>query len=195
MAAIWSLSSGGKLGSAGEKCASPLLNPFVRPYVVLESKQSLVPIFLNSCGGTGACCKHCSSPEDTGEKWEQAYFWCFCVIAHNPNAHLPPTPLSKYSSRGEVNNHQAEHYWKNVKQPKVQFSSFMPVISNTTELTEAEFLSGLRSLGLVPHFWAVIFLLLMQGLRNRTRKSLSSEPTSEENPPWGSQSVKVIDDN
>lgn len=78
-------------------------------------------------------------------------FWCFCVITHNTNAHLPPTPLSKYSGRGKVNNHHhTEQYWKNVKQSKVQFSSFMPIIFVTTELTEKSLVKGREAEHVLP---------------------------------------------
>lgn len=78
-------------------------------------------------------------------------FWCFCVITHNTNAHLPPTPLSKYSGRGKVNNHHhTKQYRKNVKQSEVRFSSFMPIIFVTAELTEESLAKGREAERVLP---------------------------------------------
>lgn len=77
-------------------------------------------------------------------------FWCFCVITHNTNAHLPPTPLPKHSGRGEVDNHHTKQYWKNVNQSKVQFSSFIPIIFVTAELTEESLVKGKEAEHVLP---------------------------------------------
>lgn len=77
-------------------------------------------------------------------------FLCFCVITYNTSTHLLPTPLSKYSGRGEVNNHHTKQYWKNVKQPKVQFSSFIPIIFVTAELTEESLVKGREAEHVLP---------------------------------------------
>ena len=77
-------------------------------------------------------------------------FWCFCVITHNTNAHLLLTPLSKYSGGGELNNHHTKQYWKNVKQSKVQFSSFIPIIFVTAELTEESLVKGMEAEHVLP---------------------------------------------